>query len=288
MKILTNLDLVKNQLVNSVVHLLQEQPQTPQEGQIYYNTTSHRLFSFNGTSWVAQDAADVSSLAWANITDKPSSTVSDIDDAVSKKHSQNTDTGTTSQTFQLNSGSSGLKLKDNSGVLEIRNQQDNAFQDLKIKDLLVMGSTTTINSNEVNIGDSEIFLNSDITASGQNSDGGIQLNRLKPDDTTPSIVKIYYDNTNNRWKSIFGATTLETLITQTVQNKIVQTIGDGEQVSFTVTHNFNTRDVSVSVRQTNTPYEIVLQDVEATDQNSITVKFAIAPTSSQYTVTVIG
>jgi len=36
-----------------------------------------------------------------------------------------------------------------------------------------MGSTTTINSNEVNIGDSEIFLNSDITASGQNSDGGI-------------------------------------------------------------------------------------------------------------------
>jgi len=35
-------------------------------------------------------------LAWANITDKPSSTVSDIDDAVSKKHSQNTDTGTTS------------------------------------------------------------------------------------------------------------------------------------------------------------------------------------------------
>lgn len=48
-------------------------------------------------------------------------------DAVNKKHSQNTDSGTTSQTFQLQSGSSGAKLKNNSGVLEARNADDDDY-----------------------------------------------------------------------------------------------------------------------------------------------------------------
>jgi hypothetical protein len=37
---------------------------------------------------------------------------------VAASHTQNTDTGTTSQTFQLQSGSIGVKLKNNGGVLE--------------------------------------------------------------------------------------------------------------------------------------------------------------------------
>ena len=50
-------------------------------------------------------------------------------------HNQNTDTGTTSATFQLNSGASGVKLKDNSGVAEVKNAADNAYADLKVADL---------------------------------------------------------------------------------------------------------------------------------------------------------
>src|SRR5574343_58955 len=53
--------------------------------------------------------------------------------AIDAGHSQNTDTGTTSQTFQLQSGSSGVKLKNNSGTFETRNAADNAYADVKGK-----------------------------------------------------------------------------------------------------------------------------------------------------------
>lgn len=54
--------------------------------------------------------------------------------AIDAGHTQNTDTGTTSQTFQLQSGSSGVKLKNNTGVFEARNAADNAYADMQAKD----------------------------------------------------------------------------------------------------------------------------------------------------------
>jgi len=63
------------------------------------------------------------------------STDTDIADAISKKHTQNTDTGTTSTTFQIDSGNTGPKIKNNSGVLESRNAADNAYADFTAKDI---------------------------------------------------------------------------------------------------------------------------------------------------------
>lgn len=50
-----------------------------------------------------------------------------VSTAISQTHTQNTDTGTTGQSFQLQSGSSGFKLKNNTGVAEIRNAADSAY-----------------------------------------------------------------------------------------------------------------------------------------------------------------
>jgi len=46
----------------------------------------------------------ISTMAWDNITDKPSSSVANIDDAVTKKHAQNTDTalGAQSEALDMN------------------------------------------------------------------------------------------------------------------------------------------------------------------------------------------
>lgn len=52
-KILTDLDLNKNELQNAVVQCLSTSPQTGVLGQIYYNTTDHLLYQHNGTAWVA-------------------------------------------------------------------------------------------------------------------------------------------------------------------------------------------------------------------------------------------
>lgn len=58
--------------------------------------------------------------------------------------------------------------------------------------------------------------------------------------------------------------------------------------SHTVTHNFNTRDVTVAVYDNNSPYAEVFPDVEHTGVNTVTIKFATAPAANQYRVVVVG
>ncbi len=70
--------------------------------------------------------------------------------------------------------------------------------------------------------------------------------------------------------------------------KYSQAIGNGTNTSFVITHNLNSRAVTVSIAETSSPYEVVYALIELTSVNSITVSFAEAPTSNQYTVTVIG
>jgi hypothetical protein len=62
----------------------------------------------------------------------------------------------------------------------------------------------------------------------------------------------------------------------------------GSSTSYTVTHNLGTRDVTVQVRETATPYAKVEPDIAMTTTNAVTISFATAPSSLQYTVTVIG
>jgi len=62
----------------------------------------------------------------------------------------------------------------------------------------------------------------------------------------------------------------------------------GTNTSFTVTHNFGTRDVTVQVRKSGSTYDLVYTDVQMTTENAVTVIFATSVTGSDYTVTVIG
>ncbi len=50
-KFLTALDLAKNELQNSVIQNLAADPSTPTKGQQYFNTTSNKLRTFNGSTW---------------------------------------------------------------------------------------------------------------------------------------------------------------------------------------------------------------------------------------------
>jgi hypothetical protein len=60
-------------------------------------------------------------------------------------------------------------------------------------------------------------------------------------------------------------------------------IGDGVATSFTVTHGFGTRNVTVSVYRNTPPYDEVTVDVERTDSNSVTIRTApIVPGVSAY------
>jgi len=67
-------------------------------------------------------------------------------------------------------------------------------------------------------------------------------------------------------------------------------IGDTSATSFTVNHGLGTRDVTVSVYRNSGNYDQVLVDVQHTDLNNITVKFATgnAPGTDAFQVVVMG
>jgi hypothetical protein len=54
--------------------------------------------------WSSAGTGAWTGITWTDIASKPTSTVANIDDAVAKRHTQNTDTGTTAQVFSINSG----------------------------------------------------------------------------------------------------------------------------------------------------------------------------------------
>ena len=70
--------------------------------------------------------------------------------------------------------------------------------------------------------------------------------------------------------------------------KLAFSIGNGSATSYTVNHALATRDVTVQIFDNASPYAQVEADVEHTDSNNLTIKFATAPTSDQYRVVVVG
>ena len=86
----------------------------PTEGWQVWDETQNGYFVFDGASWAALTAG----------------------------HTQNTDTGTTSATFDIDTGGTGVRLKDVSGVLEVKNLADNAYETIKVLDAYVTGNVT--------------------------------------------------------------------------------------------------------------------------------------------------
>ena len=62
----------------------------------------------------------------------------------------------------------------------------------------------------------------------------------------------------------------------------------GGATSQAVTHNLGTRDVVVDVWRNGTPWDTVDCDIERTDTNNVTLRFAVAPASNAYRVTVLA
>ena len=57
---------------------------------------------------------------------------------------------------------------------------------------------------------------------------------------------------------------------------------------YTITHSLGTSDVTVTLREVGGDKEIIQTNIVITNENSITIKFATAPTAGAYRVTIIG
>ena len=71
-------------------------------------------------------------------------------------------------------------------------------------------------------------------------------------------------------------------------NKYAANIGNNSDTTIAVTHGLGTKDVVVTVFRVASPYDVVLCDVVITDTNNVGLSFAVAPTTNQFRVVVIG
>lgn len=70
------------------------------------------------------------------------------------------------------------------------------------------------------------------------------------------------------------------------KRQVEQTIGDGSATSYTITHNLNTRDVSVVCYRNSGNFDDVIVEIHRTSVNSVTILFDDPPASNAYRVIV--
>lgn len=75
--------------------------------------------------------------------------------------------------------------------------------------------------------------------------------------------------------------------TSVVARKFSSNVGNGSLTSIAVAHNLGTKDVTVSLREVASDAGVIT-DWVATDTNTVTLVFAVAPASNAYRVTVAG
>lgn len=70
--------------------------------------------------------------------------------------------------------------------------------------------------------------------------------------------------------------------------KYAADIGNGSLTTIDVVHSLATRDVTVQVYRTTTPWDQVMCDVQMLDTNTVRLVFAVAPTTAQYRAVIVG
>ena len=128
-------------------------------------------------------------------------------------------------------------------------------------------------------------LNTDWIGIQTNLDGAV----IGPASATTDVFPLFSGTTGKLLKnSTYGPGSFAPVSHTHVEYTKKYTVAVGGATSQVITHNLNTRELAVSLRRTAAPYDLVITDVEFTTVNTLTLLFAVAPSASEYTLTVIG
>ena len=150
-------------------------------------------------------------------------------------------------------------------------------------DLTVSGNMVTKLSENVLIEDNIIVLNSNETGA-PTEDAGIQVNR-----GTSDSISLIWNETTDKWQIETATTVYQNIATENYvntqigNNSFAASIGDGTNTSYTVTHNFNSKDVIVQLYD-NSTFDTVYADVLRDTVNTVVVTFTVAPTANDIRV----
>lgn len=310
-KILTNIDMNKNEVQNAVIQNLAAAPSNPKAGQQYFSTTDKVMYVYDGTEWKAGGSGSEYTLPTASASQKGGIKVGNGLKMTGEVLSTDIPEATTSAAGLMNASD---KTKLN-GVTAGANP--NVIESVKVN-----GTALSVTGKAVNI---------DLTSKADLVDGKVPANQLPsfvddvleydnltafPTTGESGIIYVALDtNKTYRWSgsayveianALDYATQAEAeagtentkvmtplRVKQAIAalagtiNKYSATVGDGTNTEITVTHNLNSKDVIVQVYEVSSN-ETVIVDVVRTTVNAITLKFATAPASNAYKVVVVG
>jgi len=132
------------------------------------------------------------------------------------------------------------------------------------------GGGTSVTASNVGVGGQGIFK--------QKNGNTLELRNIN---AASSKISVSLDSTNNEID-------IDVVVNQLgVPQKYSTTVGDSTNTEIDVVHSLGTRSVLVEVYRNSSPYDKVYPDIEHKDTNTVTLRFAVAPTAAQFAVVVV-
>ena len=184
-KYLNSINLSQNEIQNVVVHNLASAPSSPKLGQIYYNTSSTEVYvCINETGPVWQSMKGYITAVTASTGLSGGGTYGAV--SVALKNNANF----TANTLQ--------KWDDTNGQFVDSSILDDGTTVTITANLTVTGTTTTVNTETINLADNIILLNSNLAGDAAPSqDSGIEVER-----GTAANVSFIWDESADYWSTV--------------------------------------------------------------------------------------
>jgi hypothetical protein len=151
--------------------------------------------------------------------------------------------------------------------------------------LNVTGTINSVNTETVNIVDNKINLNTDFAGS-PTVDAGIRVER----GTSADVEILWRESAGSSQAGTTWGLTNDGTNYHSIVRKWSSNITTTEIAPFTffADHNLGTRDVTVQVYATSSPYNQIECDVDHTSTSRVTLTFAAQPTAGAYKVVITG
>ena len=184
-KYLNSINLSQNEIQNVVVHNLASAPSSPKLGQIYYNTSSTEVYvCINEVGPVWQSMKGDITAVTASTGLSGGGTYGAV--SLALKNNANF----TANTLQ--------KWDDSNGQLTDSLISDDGSTVTVAGNLTVSGTTTTVNTETINLADNIILLNSNLAGDAAPSeDSGIEIER-----GTAANVSFIWDESADYWSTV--------------------------------------------------------------------------------------